>query len=104
MTIRSNWNEFDPATRQWLMDHHGAAIVPGPWRPPSTGPPRKRSPPIPTVAFNLTLLPTAALAFLMFLSGFVFFTVVLLAAGAIRLIALFLTTAAGRLFERQHGA
>ncbi|WP_427170429.1 hypothetical protein [Arthrobacter sp. 92] len=28
MTIRSNWNEFDPATRQWLMDHHGAVIVP----------------------------------------------------------------------------
>ncbi|WP_427170868.1 hypothetical protein [Arthrobacter sp. 92] len=54
-----------------------------------------------TLAFNLTFLATAALAFLMFLTGFVFFTVVLLAAGAFRLITLLLTAVTGRLFGRR---
>lgn len=45
MTIRSQWNEFDPATRQWLMDHHSTAIVP---RTIAAGINRATAEPVPT--------------------------------------------------------
>lgn len=57
-----------------------------------------------TAAYNATFLAAAALGFLMLLVGCVCFTIVLLAAGAIRLIAAFLMAAAARLPGREPGA
>lgn len=45
MNIRSQWNEFDPATRQWFMDHHNTAIVP---RAIAAGINRATAEPVPT--------------------------------------------------------
>lgn len=45
MNIRSQWNEFDPATRQWLMDHHSTVIVP---RAVAAGINRAAAEPVPT--------------------------------------------------------
>jgi hypothetical protein len=28
MTIKEHWNEFDPATRQWLIDNPGCLLIP----------------------------------------------------------------------------
>lgn len=50
-----------------------------------------------TAVYNVTFLAAAALGFQMLLAGCVCFTAVLLAAGAIRLIAAFIMAVAARL-------